>query len=385
MHSWYKSDKPGVAPDCGMTLVPVYAEGAQTTAAPANNPPGALQIAPLKQQEIGVRYETAGWSSSDETVRATGRVAVDETRLTRIHSRTDGWVDKVIADFTGKQVTEGQVLLTLYSPELLASQQEFLLALKAHSTMEHSSVNSSMTNAMALVAAARKRLQLLNMPMDEIDQLEKSGEAIHSIPVYSTANGYVLSRNAFPGQRVTTDTDLYTLADLSHVWVIADIFEADAARIHEGQTARVSFAGAGSSIARITNIQPQVDPATRTLKARFELANPDGRYRPDMYAEAIINEGGMRRLTVPAEAVLDAGATKTMFIDLGNGLLESRRVMTGSRTGEQVEIVDGLKPGERYAASGVFLLNSESQMRSGASQAMPDMPGTAPTPGAKKP
>ena len=362
MHPWYKSDKPGIAPDCGMKLVPVYPDGTQgsgdgTTAARARS--DAEQ-----QQLIGVRYETAAWSTPDDPLRAVARVTADETRVTRVQARTDGWIDTVLADFTGQYVGKGQPLVTFYSPELLGSEQEFLLALQAQTAMRTSSMHDSADNSRSLVEASRRRLELLRMTAAQIDEVAQTGKPLASVTLFSPASGYIVTRNAFPAQRFTPETELYTLADLSQVWVVADVFEADAARVHVGQAARISFAGSssGSVSAKVSYIQPQVDPATRTLKVRFALPNP-GPLKPDMYAEVELESGGARRLMVPAEAVLDAGTSKTMFLDAGEGRFESRQVATGERIGDRVEILSGLKAGDRFAASGVFLLNSDSQMK----------------------
>ncbi len=364
MHTWYKSDKPGIAPDCGMKLVPVYPDGSQgaSDAAPADN---SVRTAAEQQQLIGVRYETAAWSNPTDSLHAVGRVMADETRMTRVQARTDGWIDTVVADFTGKFIAKGEPLLTYYSPELHASEQEFLLAIKAVAAMQASSMHDSAANSHALVEASRKRLELLRMTPAQIDEVERTEKPLASITLFAPASGFITARNAFPGQKFTPETELYTLADLSQVWVIADVFEADAARVHVGQTARISFPGGGGTLtAKVAYIQPQVDPATRTLKVRFVMPNP-GALKPDMYADVELESGGTRRLMVPAEAVLDAGTSKTMFFDSGNGHFEPRTVETGERLGERVEILSGLKAGERYAASGVFLLNSDSQMKAG--------------------
>ena len=360
MHPWYRSDKPGIAPDCGMKLVPVYADGTQGF---ATDTPSAAE----QQQLAGVRYEEAAFSTVQDSLRAVGRVTADESRMMRIQSRTDGWIDTVQADYTGKYIAKGDPLLTFYSPELLGSEQEFLLALKAHQTMQASSMADSSTNSHALVEASRRRLELLKMTPGQIDEVESSGKALPSITLFSPASGYIMARNAFPSQRITPETELYTLADLSQVWVIADVFEADAARVHLGQTARISFAGLsfagnGSMSAKVSYIQPQVDAATHTMKVRFVVPNA-GQLKPDLYADIEFEGGGARRLMVPAEAVLDAGTSKTMFIDQGDGRFERRQVETGERTDDRVEVVKGLAGGERYAASGVFLLESESQMK----------------------
>lgn len=368
MHPWYKSDKPGIAPDCGMKLVPVYPDGTQGSADDASAA-GAVATslsAADRQQLIGVRYEQAAWSTPGDQLRAVGRVTADETRTIRIQARTDGWIDTVVADFTGKYIGKGEPLLTFYSPELRASEQEFLLALKASQTMQASSMPDSSVNSHALLEASRRRLELLRMTPEQIDEVERTEKPLASITLFSPGSGYIIARNAFPGQRITPETELYTLADLSQLWVVADVFEADAARVHPGQTAHISFAGSGGGTltAKVSYIQPQVDPVTHTLKVRIALANT-GSLKPDMYADVEFETGGVRKLMVPAEAVLDAGTSKTMFFDTGDGRFESRQVETGERFGDRVEIVSGLKAGERYAASGVFLLNSESQMKAG--------------------
>lgn len=412
MHPWYKSDKPGIAPDCGMKLQPVYADGTirQGSEAPARkivryrdpqdpkytsdkpglNPatgndlepvyadqptPGAIQISAEKQQLIGMRYGAAEWSSDGQALRFAGRVVADETRVTRVHAKVEGWIEGASVDFTGQLIKQGQPLLTLYSPELLASQQELLLAMKAKGLMQHSSMAESADNSAALVEAARRRLELWDLSQSQIDEIERTGKPIKSIPLYSPADGYVTARNAFPGQRITPETELYAITDLSRVWVMADVFEPDAPQIRLGQYATVSFPGSSGTLgARVAYLQPEVDPATRTMKVRLELANPGLKLKPEMFVDVLMQVGGGRLLTVPAEAVLDSGVTKTIFLDRGNGYFEPRQVETGQRISDRVEILKGLQPGERIVISAAFLLDSESQMKS-ALNAMPAMPG----------
>jgi RND family efflux transporter MFP subunit len=414
MHSWYKSDKPGVAPDCGMKLEPVYADGtigANSGAAGAErkvlyyrdpqdanyksdkpgmnpatgndlvplfaDPPpaaGGMQISPEKQQLIGMRFGTAEWTTDGQTVRYNGRVAPDETRITRIHSKVEGWIEHVSVDFTGQLIRQGQPMLTLYSPELLASQQELLLAKRAQSAMQHSSMAEASVNSAALVEAARHRLELWDLSRVQMDEVEHTGKPIKSITLYSPAAGYVTARNAFPGQRVTPETELYAITDLSRVWVMADVFEADAPQIHIGQTSTVTVPGRHQPLAgRVSYIQPEVDAATHTIKARLELPNPGFQLKPDMFVDVQVTIGGARRLTVPADAVLDSGTSKTVFLDRGDGHFEPRIVETGVRIGDRVEILKGMRPGERIVTSAAFLLDSESQLKS----AMSDM-GAAP-------
>jgi RND family efflux transporter MFP subunit len=416
MHPWYKSDKPGIAPDCGMKLQPVYADGTMGASGEASArkidhyrdpqdpkyasdkpglnpatgndlepvyadqqvpPPGAIQISADKQQLIGMRYGTAEWSSEGQSMRFAGRVVPDETRVTRIHAKVEGWIERVSVDFTGQLIRQGQPLLTLYSPELLASQQELLLAMEAKGIMQHSSMAESADNSAALVQAARHRLELWDLSQSQIDEIERTGQPIKSITLYSSADGYVTARNAFAGQRITPETELYAITDLSRVWVMADVFETDAPQIRMGQSATVIVpGGSGALTARVAYLQPEIDPATRTLKVRLDLPTPGLRLKPEMFVDVEMQLGGGRRLTVPAEAVLDSGVTKTIFLDSGNGYFEPRQVETGQRIGDRVEILKGLQPGERIVISAAFLLNSESQMKSalGNTSAMPAMP-----------
>jgi RND family efflux transporter MFP subunit len=423
MHPWYKSDKPSIAPDCGMKLVPVYADGTQGAAAtetrkilhykdpkdpsctsdkpglnPATGndleavyadapPANAVRIDSDRQQLAGVRYGQVEWTRAAEGIRANGRVVADETLITRIQARTDGWITSVSADFTGKLIAKGDALLTLYSPELVAAQQDYLLALQARTLMRHSSMPEAAHNNESLAEAARRRLLLLNLTPAQIAEVERTQKPIDSITIYAPSNGYIMARNAFPGQRVTAETELYTLADLSGVWVMADIFEADAPRIRVAQAAHISLPGeATSHFARITYIQPQIDAVTRTMKIRLEMANPNMQLKPDMFVDVAIDIASAPRLSVPAEAVVDAGTTKTVFLDRGNGYFEPRDVETGERFDDRIEILKGLKAGDRIVISGTFLLNSETQMKAQASGGMPGMPDMPdmPKPGAKK-
>jgi len=408
MHPAYKSDRPGVAPDCGMKLEPVYADEPAWASAPAAqkkvlfyrdpkdpkyisgkpglNPetghdlepvyeggrpamaPGTIEISAERQQLIGVKYGTAEYSSGTETIRVVGKVAIDETRQVHVHTRTEGFVEKVLVGATGDFVKKGQPLLTLYSPELLASEQEYLLALKAKDAMRQSPIRGVAEDTGLLVEASRKRLELWDLSQSQIEQVEHTGKPITAVTVYAPASGYVTSRNAFPNQRVMPETDLYTLVDLSRVWVQAAVFEYQAGAVHVGQNAVVSlpYSGGKTYRARVSFIQPQVDAATRTLQVRIELPNPGMALKPEMFVNVELSSPQGRRLTVPTSAVLDTGMRKVVFVDRGNGLLEPRDIATGERVGDRVEVLSGLKEGERIVTSGNFLVNSESQLKAAA-------------------
>ena len=371
MHPAYKSDKPGTAPDCGMKLEPVYAEESPAMsgmAAQESLPAGTIQISPEKQQLIGVSYGTAEMVASARSIRTVGKVAFDETRIARVHTKVEGWIDQVYVNFTGDLVRKGQPLLTLYSPEMLSTEQEFLLALKAKDVMRHSTMAGMSDYSDTLLEATRKRLQLWDLSEGQIEEIAATKQPLKNITIYSPISGYVIARNAFPSQKIMPDTELYTVADLSRVWVMADVFEYEASQAAIGLPATVALSYDPGKVfrGRVSYIQPQVDPVTRTVKLRIEIENPGGVLKPEMFTDVELRIASSRRLSVPAEAVLDAGQAKTVFVDRGNGHLEPRRVETGERTGDRVEIVSGLSAGERIVTSGNFLIDSESQLKAAA-------------------
>jgi Cu(I)/Ag(I) efflux system membrane fusion protein len=361
MHPAYKSDKPGIAPDCGMKLEPVYAD----SAVPESAGTGTLNISPEQQRLIGVQYGQAELTTSSNPFRASGKVALDETRLVRVHPKVEGWIEKVFVDFTGAPIEKGQQLLTIYSPDMLAAEQDYLLAIQARKILRSSPLAEAAQNSDSLLKASRTRLELWDLSPAQMDEIERTGNTIHAITLYAPAGGFVMTRNAFPSQKVTPDTQLYEIGDLSRVWIMADVFESDAANIRMGQAASVTTAYRNGMklAARVSFIQPQVDAATRTMKVRLEAPNPGFQLKPDMFVDIEFQVASQRRLTVPAEAVLDAGIRKTVFVDLGNGHLEPRQVEIGERLGDRIEILGGLKPGERIVTSGNFLIDSESQLK----------------------
>jgi RND family efflux transporter MFP subunit len=358
----YTSENPGLNPETGNDLEPVY-EGS-----PESMPPGTVRISAEKQQLIGVRYGTAELTAGVRTVRAVGKVAFDETRISRVHSRTEGWVDRLFVDFTGKLVQKGQPLLTLYSPELLASQQELLLAARAKEVMLTSPLRSAADHSVNLLDAARRRLEQWELSDAQIEQVIETRKPIRNVTLHAPAGGYVLERKVFANQKIGPEMELYTIADLSRVWIMADVFEFEAPLIRHGQPARVSlsYAGGRSFPAHVDYIQPQVDPTTRTLQVRLEVNNPALALKPDMYVDVDFRIALPQNLTVPAEAVLDSGERKTVFVDRGNGFLEPRRVETGGSSGDRIIILSGLQAGERVVTSGNFLIDSESQLKAAA-------------------
>jgi Cu(I)/Ag(I) efflux system membrane fusion protein len=406
MHPAYKSDRPGIAPDCGMKLEPVYADGGAAKPAaeggkiayyhdpmddgyrsdkpginPATGndlvpvyegstatlPPGTINVSADKQQLIGVQYATAEMAAGAETVRVAGKVTADETKITRVHPKIEGWIYNTKVDFTGQLVKKGDPLLTLYSPEMLATEQEYLLALRARDVMKAGPSHDAYENSELMLVAARRRLELWDLSEAQIDEIERTKKPIRVVTLYSPASGYVTSRNAFPSQRVTPETELYAITDLSSVWIMADVFETDMSKVHVGERATVSVPSENRSFgATVRYVQPQVDAATRTMRVRLEAANPELRLKPDLFVDVVFKFALPGRVTVPADAVLDSGTRKTVFVDRGNGNLEPRQVETGERTGDRIQILSGLRAGERVVSSGVFLIDSEAQLKNAA-------------------
>src|SRR5208283_4247390 len=261
------------------------------------------------------------------------RVTLDETKIVKVQTRLEGWIDRVFADFTGKYVKKGDALATVYSPDALATQQEYLLALRAQHTMHEGAMPAMADGNDNLVEAARKRLELWDISSQQIDEVGRTGKPIENLTVYAPASGYVTERNAFPKQHVTSDTVLYTLADLSSVWVVADVFEYEAAGVRLGQAATLTldYLPGRTFYGRVSYILPDVDPASRTLKARIAFDNPGELLKPDMYGQVEIRTGGARRLMAPESAVLDSGDRQVVYVDLGNGNLQPRPVRVGER------------------------------------------------------
>lgn len=338
----------------------------QNTQGTQGMPEGAFRISPEKQQLIGVQYGTVEYQSAAKSLRAVGKVAFDETKIVRINPKIEGWVEQVFVDFTGKQVKRGQPLLTIYSPDLVQTQAEYLLAIKGRKELGDSEFVDAAKFSDSLVESSRRRLQLWDITDKQIEEIEKRGEPLRAMTLYAPADGFVLARNAFPRQRVTPDTELYSLADLSKVWVMADVYEMEAADIRVGQPADVSISSYPGRTFRgkVTYINPQLDDSTRTLKVRVELPNPGLLLKPDMYGDVTFRITGGSALVVPREAVMDSGEEKTVFVALPDGYFEPRKVTLGGSVDNRYIVTSGLKAGERVVTSGNFLIDSESRLKS---------------------
>ncbi len=369
MHPSYKSDKPGIAPDCGMQLEPVYADEAPPASGGAI-PAGALKVTAERQQTIGVTTGVVERASMRRALRTVGRVAPDENRVYRLLTTIDGWVKDVYGGQTGAIVSENQLLLTFYSREFLSAQAAYFYALDSRDRF-HAAGNDSPNQLSQIenqIRTSAETLQALGMDSVQLAEISRTRKAATDIALRSPTNGYIVSRSVYPRQRFDRGVELYRIVDISRVWVLADVFESDAQYLHPGAGARVSFPyqARGPIQARVSDALPQFDPATRTLKARLEAENPSYLLRPDMLVDVSLDITLPEAVTVSADAVVDSGDRKTVFVDRGSGYFEARRVETGWQFDDRIEIVKGLMPGERIVLSGNFLLDSESRMKMAA-------------------
>jgi multidrug efflux pump subunit AcrA (membrane-fusion protein) len=382
MHPSYTRDKPGDCAICGMTLERV--DPAERSAAQRGDVPGlvSVQIPAERTQLIGVRLARVERGSLGEGSPLVGFVAPDETRLKRVQLRVAGWVQDVAMNRTGETVRAGQPMLTLYSPELVQSEREYLIALGEGAGMAGHDAGAH--------DAARERLRLMGVPDDEVQRLERERTPSSRLALRSPVTGTVLERNLVEGQYVGADTPLFTVADLSRVWVLVDLYEMDMGRVRVGDRARFVADGLPGRTfdGAIDFIYPTVSNETRTLKARMSLANADGALRPGMYGQAdVASRAGVTPLVVPSEAVVNTGVVSYVFLARGGGTFEPRRVWTGKDDGDRVVVLSGLAEGDTVVASASFLIDSESRLKAAIAGlgASPDTGLGAPAPGGGPP
>ncbi len=369
MHPAYKSDKPGIAPDCGMQLEPVYADDPAsniTTEQASQMPPGSVQVSASRQQLIGVKVAVVTRIPEKRTVRVLGRVAPDETRVYRINGSTDGWVREIMPVTTGSLVKKDELLAKVYAPESFSAMKAYLYGLRSLDRFQATGkeTKEQLEQTDANIENYRNSLRNQGMSEYQLDEIMRTRQGANLIEIRAPAPGFVLARNITFGQRFDRGSELYRIGDLSHVWILADIFQTEEEFLRPGAVAKVTQALRQKSFpARVSDVLPQFDSATRTLKVRLEADNPGYALRPDMFVDVELPVRTQPALTVPAEAVLDTGLHKTVYIDRGNGFFEPRRVETGWHSGDRVEIRRGLEEGERIVVSGTFLIDSESRLR----------------------
>jgi membrane fusion protein, copper/silver efflux system len=383
MNPAHTSDKPGKAP-CGMDMEPVYADvglalgSVQET---ASLPAGTVKVTPEKQQLIGLRLAIAEKKPLQHTVRLLGKVAIDETRTYRINATVDGWIVKALPFSAGSLVKKNETLASFYSPDFLAAAQSLLFALNSKDRVEALKTGkeselqrSQIENFNLNLKQYRDNLNSLGMGDLQIEEMIRTRKYSESVNIVSPVNGFIVSRNVSDGQRFERGKELFSIADFSHVWVQVDVFERDSGLVQTDQPLIVHLPSQNKSFtATVSKTLPQFDDITRTMKLRLEADNPDFVLKPGMFVDVELPLSLAEAIVVPAEAVLDAGLRQTVFVDRGNGYFESRQVHLGSRVGDQVQVVQGLTPGERIVTSGTFLLDSESRMKLAASgvQGMP--------------
>jgi Cu(I)/Ag(I) efflux system membrane fusion protein len=330
-------------------------------------PLGTVSVSADKQQMIGIQLapvEKAPWT---HTLRVLGRVTLDETRVFRVAAAVDGWVRTAGSVVSGTIVQKDQVLATFYNRDFLTAQQTYLYALNTMDRFKDKESDEQLKLTRAQMRAAEENLEFLGMGETQIKEVARTRQIARNIELRAPVSGLVLVRNAFSGLRFDRGTELFRIAELNHIWVLADVFENEANSFRPGVMVNVRLPGGDKRFhARVSDTLPQFDAATRTLKIRLDVDNPGYALRPDMFVDVEFSIQLPPAITIPTDAVLDSGLKKTVFVDRGNGFFEPREVEAGRRMGNRVEIIRGLKPGERIVISGNFLIDSESRLEMAA-------------------
>jgi len=370
------SQDPVVARGPAVTTQPTSPVGAGPNADPGLAP---LQLSPQRMQEIGVTSATVEMKDVSDDLNVPGNVDIDEERLSYVQSRFPGWIQDVQANATYQYVRKGQRLFTMYSPDIVSSEQEYLLARQNKSAFSQDAHGMGTQEDGWMLKAAEERLQQFGVSAQVIADLEQTGKVQRNIAVESPASGYIIERNALPNEYVQPDTKLYTIADLSTVWVYANVFQNDVGKLRPGDQAQVTVdAYPGRHFnGRIDQILPQVDMTTRTVRVRLVFSNPGVILKPGMYVNVVISVRLGRQMVIPASAVLQTGTRAVAFVDHGNGSLEPRTVVVGSQIDDSVVVISGLKAGEKVVSSANFLVDSEAQLQAAMGAFAPATPQPA--------
>jgi len=381
MHPFIIRDEPGLCPICGMELTPLKAGSGSAPQQTGEATPGQIVIDPVTSQNMGIRTAPVERRTLRRTIRTVGLVTYEEPSQYSVNSKIEGWIDKLHINETGQTVHKGQPLMEIYSPDLVAAQQEYLLALETTKRLAGAPAAESAAGAGRLLDAARTRLKYWDITDRQIRELEQTGQVRKTLTLHSPYSGIVTEKPVVEGMRVMSGMELLQIADISRVWVNADIYEYEQPWIKTGLPATVEFSFAPGKVldGRITYIYPYVAGETRTVKARIELVNPGLELKPDMYANVNIEaESVADTLALPSNAVLRSGRGQTVFVALGEGRFEPRRVKTGvSDDDGYIQVQEGLKEGEQVVTSAQFMLDSESKLRE-AIQKMTQPEGKAP-------
>lgn len=352
----------------GMDYVPVYAEEADDKSVL-----GTVKIDPVVVQNIGIRTSFAKQESMSRTIRAAGRVDFDEQKMARLHPKVEGWIEELKVDKTGQTVKEGDVLVSIYSPKLVSTQQEYLLALNSLKSLENSPFEDVARGAKEMVASSRERLTLLDVPEHQIVELEKSRKIKKQLHIHTPVDGTVTRIGSRQGQYVTPKTELYMVVDLSQVWVYADIYEYELPWIKVGDEVEMSLASVPGKIfsGRLGYIYPYAEAKTRTTKVRMIFDNPEQLLRPDMFAEITIHSDVRKdAIVIPSQAVIRSGERSQVFVVTEPGRFEPRLVTLGIESSGKVAVLSGLTKGEEVVTSAQFMVDSESKLREATEKMM---------------
>jgi RND family efflux transporter MFP subunit len=382
MHPSYKSDKPGIAPDCGMRLVPVFAEdlgNAQPSSPLAQLPAGAVAIDAATQRLMGIRVAPVEKKGTTRTVRVIGRVVPEDTRVYAVNSGLGGFIRETYNDSVGMLVKKDQKLASYYSPDFLAVASGFLAANERVPGAVGNDGNRTMPfpgtlskQGVSSMQGYTDRLRNLGMSDVQIKRMADSHQLPESIDIVAPADGFIIARNISPKQHFDHEMEFYRLADLSRVWVVAEIYEQEAPYLRPGGLAQIQLKDGGRKLpGRIADSLPQSEAGGGTVKLRLEVDNPKFLLRPDMVVDVELPIRLPPAVTVPLDAVVDSGARARVYVEHGEGIFEPREVETGWRFGERVEILRGVRPGERVVVEATFLVDSESRLKVPASGPAP--------------
>lgn len=369
-----KQTSPVPAKDeMGMDYVPVY-EDAIGEAPPVSGL-STVDIDPARQQLIGLKTAEVTRGMVGGAWRTVGRVAIDETRVRHVNLKVPGFVERIYVDYIGKKVRQGDPLFSMYSPDLLAAQEEYLLALKTQGELSKVGGANGRDDG-SLVAAARRKLELWDIPQSEVDKLAKSGEPTKTLTFYSPAPGVVTKKDVVEGMRLEAGAMPYEIVDLSSVWVLADVYESELRFVKENMTANLSLAAFPNREfkGKVVFLDPLLDPQTRTVKVRLTFPNPTGDLRPEMFGEVVLLGLPHDALRIPLDAVIDSGTEKIVFVAVGEGKFQPRAVKLGVGDGSNVEVIAGLTQGERVVVRANFLIDSESRLRASLAEVAPTPP-----------
>ena len=340
-------------------------------------PLAPVQLTSERMQSIGIRTGTVEYKQLSDDIRATGTVDINERLLSYVQVRFPGYIRKVFGNATYQYLRKGEPLFTIYSPDLVATQQEYLLARQNQKALSASTVDGAASGAESLSAAAEQRLEQWEVPQSEIAKLKETGKPVADLTINSPVTGYITERNALPNMYAEPSTKLYTVADLSQVWVYAQVFQNDVGRLKPGDTAQITVDSYPGRIfsGQIEEILPQVDMVTRTVRVRLAMANPGLKLKPGMFVNVDVKTSLGRQLVVPASAVFQSGTRQIVFLNHGNGSLEPKEITIGPRVGDDFIVLKGLDAHQSIVTSASFLIDSESQLQAAAGSFVPPPPG----------